>query len=342
MLAASLVLVIACRPDPPLPPDPEEPTPQTTCDDHPALSLTSIAADSLVDEPAWLQICAQCPVAEVTFAVGDGAGAALDVEALWAPGRRCAVAVPTSPLPARPSVPVTVTVRDQDRVGSFDFDHAVSAARGPDPLDLGTATWVLPVDADTSRLVFGVELLDDPPTALAVHLGPADTAGDRVLTLGEARDGGARQDLCVPTGSWDMPATTSLRQLAAPLSQDDLLPGGLLARRGALQGRLSESGDALEDVVLLALADLAASEPVLEAAPSEVCAAWTDADGSSPCVPCGPPSDGVAGLPACVPFVLEWSRAERADWALIRVDRDDIPIGCRFLNGGDDDDSAGP
>lgn len=342
VLAAPCMFALSCRPEPPLPPDPDEPTPASSCDDHPALSLTTIAADSLVEEPAWMQVCTQCPVAEVVFDVGDGAGGVLDTEVVWGPDRTCTYAAPTAPIPARPSVPVSVSVRSEERVGTFEFDHPIPSDRSQDPVDLGTATWVLPVDDDTSRLLHGLELLDDPPTALALHLSSADANGDRVLTLGEARDDGARQDLCVGTTSWSVPASLLLRQVAAPLSQDDGLFGGLSARRGVLQGRLTEDADAIEDLVLLALVDLAASEPVLEAPPAAVCDAWSADLPTSPCVPCGPPSDGIAGLPACVPFVLEWSRAERANWTLTPVDPDNIPLGCRFPSGGDDDDSADP
>ncbi len=340
-LVATALLALACRPDPPLPPDPEEPTPESTCADHPALSLTRITADSSIIEPPWVQVCAQCPVAEIDVGLGDGAGGSLDVESLWTPDRACVVSMPTSPLPARPSVPAVVTVRDSDNTGTFEFDLPISGDRGPDPVDLGTATYVLPLDEDTSRILGGPALFESPPEALALHLGAADAEGRRVLTLGAARDGGARQDLCVPTASWTAPASLLQRQVAAPIGQDDLLPFGLLARRGALQGRLTPGGDALEDVTLLSLADVGASEVLLGAPPAEACATWADRVGFDPCVPCGPPSDGVAGLPGCVPFVFEWVRAERAEWALASVDPDDIPLGCRFPSGGDDDDSAG-
>jgi len=340
LLVASAALVLGCRPDPPLPPDPDEPTPASSCDDHPALSLTRVEADSIGDDPSWFQVCAQCPVAEVTWTVGDGAGGVLPVESIWTPGRQCAVAAPVTPSAAVPSLPVSVTVRDGEREGTFAFDHELSGDRGQDPVDLGSATWVLPIDAATTRVRGGLDLIEDPPFALALHLSAADAQGDRVLTLGGARDDGARQDLCVPTTELAVPASLLLRQVAAPISAEDTLPGGLLARRGALQARLSETGDALQDVVLVALADLAASESILGAPPAEVCAAWTDADGTSPCVPCGSPSEGIAGLPACVPFVLEWSLGERADWSLQPVDPEHIPIGCRFIPG-DDDDSAG-
>lgn len=340
-LVAAATFAVGCRPDPPLPPDPEEPTPTTACADHPGLSLTRVTADTALAEPPWMQLCSQCPVAEIDLELGDGAGGALPLESAWTAGRECVVSMPTSPLPARPSVPGVVTLRDADNVGTFGFDLPIAPERGPDPVDLGTSTWVLPLQDDTDRILGGTRLMEDPPEALAVHLSAADGEGRRVLTLGAARDGGTRQDLCEPTGSWELPASVLLRQVAAPIRPDDLLPGGLLARRGAFQARLTEAADALEDVTLLALADLAASEPLLGTPPSESCAAWTDRLGFDPCVPCGPPSDGVAGLPACAPVVLEWIRAERADWSLVPVDADQIPIGCRFPSGGDDDDSAG-
>ncbi len=341
LLSAGATLVLGCRPDPPLPPDPEEPTPASSCDDHPALSLTRVAADSLVAEPTWLQVCSQCPVAEITFQLGDGAGGSLELESFWTPARECAVSLATSPLPARPSVPGVVTLRDAENSGTFDFELPISPDRSSDPLDLGTATWVLPLDEDTSRIVGGAGLFEEPLEALAVHLAPADAEGRRVLTLGAAEDDGGAQDVCVPTASLEVSASTLLRQFAAPISQDDLLLGQVLARRGVLQARLTETGDALEDVALLALADLAASELLLGLSPSEACDAWAADLGVDPCVPCGPPSDGVAGLPACIPLVLEWARAERAAWPLVPVAPEDIPLDCRLPSGGDDDDSAG-
>ncbi len=341
LLVAGATLVLACRPDPPLPPDPNEPTPATSCDDHPVLSLTRVSADSLVAEPPWLQVCSQCPVAEITLELGDGAGGALELESFWTPVRECAVSMATSPLPARPSVPATVTLRDAEDSGTFEFELPISTDRGPDPLDLGTATWVLPLDEDTSRIVGGAGLFEEPLEALAMHLAAADAEGRRVLTLGAAEADGAAQDVCVPTASLEVPASTLLRQVAAPISQDDLLLGQVLARRGVLQARLTETGDALEDVALLALADLAASEPLLGVSPSEACSAWAADLAVDPCVPCGPPSDGVAGLPACIPLVLEWARAERATWPLLPVAPEDIPLDCRLPSGGDDDDSAG-
>ncbi len=331
---ASVVWLIAllaggCRPDPSLPPDPEDPTPALGCDQIP-LTLTRVEADSELDRPSWLQVCSACPIAEGTIAVEDGAGATVRTEVVWSPGRECIVALPFEPLPARPAVPVRASVVDPEgRTGAYDFDLPLPTGRGADPVDLGTATWHLPLPSEAWRLLDGADVLPDAPRGLLLSLGVADGDAARVVSVGVARGDSQLQDTCQATTSFSTPATLLSRQVATPLVFGDELPGGIVLERGALQARLTDDGSALLDVTLLALVSLPDSEGAIGMTPAEYCAARTGELGVDPCVPCGPPSDGLAGLPACVPLLIEGARAERVDRPLLALDPLSIRPDCR-------------
>lgn len=328
LLAASAA---ACRPDPPLPPDPDEPTPAATCAEAP-LTLSRTEADSALEAPPWLQVCTACPAESIGFELEDGSGSSLPLASGWTPNRDCAVALADEPLPARPDIPARVEVSDDaGREGALDFDLPLADGRGPDPVDLGVATWVVPLDAGTLRLPGSTVLLGDPPPAVLVSLGPADSEARREVTFAPTRGDGVTQDLCVPTATLAEPARLLSRQVATPLVGDDPLPGGLLAERGALQARLTEDADALEDLVLLAVVDLVASEAATGLSPQEACSTWNDALGFDPCIPCGPPSEGLSGLPACATVVIETARAEAAPAPIVPLTPETIPPNCRRL-----------
>lgn len=325
---AALPGALGCRPEPSQPPDPDEPTPALACDEIP-VTLARVEPDSSLDTPSWVEVCTSCPVAEATVVVEDGTGRGLHVEAAWTPLRECVVGLPTEPLPARPSTPASVQLVDPlGRVAVWDFDMPLAEGRGADPVDLDGATWLLPLPDDAYRLLGGPELLPGAPGALLLSLGIADAEARRPLTLASARGDGL-QDTCEATATLSTPATLLSRQVALPLVSGDELPGGLVAERGALQARLTEDGSALLDVTLLAVVSLPLSEGVLGLPPDEACAAWEASFGFDPCIPCGPPSEGVAGLPACFPLLIEGARAERVPDSLLAIDAESIAPDCR-------------
>jgi len=322
------VAAVGCRPEPPGPPDPDEPTPALECNQVP-LTLTRVAADSLLDAPPWSQVCTACPLASGDVGFGDGAGGLLDTLSVWSPERECVVSIPTEPLPARPSVPRDIElVDDLGRTALFTDDVDVADGRGADPVDLGTATWSLPLTDDGWRLLGGSRVLADPPAGLLLSLGPADAQAQRPATLGAARGSSPVQDTCEPTVDLGL-ATLLSRQVTVPLSAGDAIFDGLIVDRGALQARLADDASALFDVTLLAVVSLTQSEPALGAAPDVLCAELEADLGFSPCVPCGDPSLGVEGLPACLPLVIEVPVATRTDSPLIPVDAAAIDPGCR-------------
>mgnify|MGYP006919643394 CR=1 FL=1 len=340
LLPLALASIAACRPALPEPPDPDEPTPALGCDDAiPAFTLSRVLADSSLEQPPWLQVCAPCPAASGSLRVHDVTGVELPSASFWGPGRSCIVAMPTLPLPAVPSLPSEALLLDaRGRGASLTFDLAVAGGRGADPAGLSTASFILPLDASAHRLPGGAAMLPNLPEAILLTVGAPASDGRRPLTLGGATDIDT-QDECVPTTELTTPATLVTRQLAAPFLLDDPLPGGLFAERGSVQARLAPDGSALLDVVIVGLASLSASEPVLGLPPEEACSALAALVGFNPCVPCGDPALGVQGLPACVPFVFEVARAERALFEPTAIAPDDIPIDCRTPG---DDDSAEP
>lgn len=318
-----------CRLDPPLPPDPEAPTPATACDDVP-LTLVRVEADSTLEFPSWVEVCTACPLAEGSIQVGDGSGTLLSSETVWSPARECVVGMASDPLPPRPSAPVLVQMTEPGgRQGDYSFDLALASGRGSNPIVFGSSTWHVPLPEDAHRLLGGSGLLPGAPDGVLISLSDADVDGRRAVTLGASRGASPVQDTCLPTQSWATPASLLSRQIATPLVSGDALPGGLFASRGAFQARLTEDADALLDVTLLALLSLSSSEDLLGLSPAEACASLTEELGFDPCVPCGPPSDGVSGLPACVPLLIEVARAERVDDALLLIDADAIPADCR-------------
>ena len=324
-----LLGVLGCRPAPPLPPDPEAPTPATACDDVP-LTLVRVDADSTLDSPPWVEICTACPIADGSIQVGDGSEGFLETESMWSPARECLIGMASEPLPARPSTSVEVRITEPSgRQGDYGFDLPLSGGRGADPVVFGSSTWHVPLNEDAYRLLGGSGLLPGAPDGMLMSLGDADSDGRRVITFGASRGASAVQDTCVPTQSWATPATLLSRQVAAPLVSGDVLPGGLLAARGAFQARLTEEADALLDVSFLALLSLSLSEDLLDLNPAQACAYLAENLGFDPCVPCGPPSEGVSGLPACVPLVIEVARAERVDDVMLPIDAESIPPDCR-------------
>jgi len=324
---AATVALTGCRGDPPLPPDPEMPTPPTACDEVP-LTLARIEADSTLDKPGWVQVCTACPVAEADVSIGDGAGAPLPTQTMWSPLRECIVGLPTDPLPARPSAPVSVDLVSADgRVAEYDFDLPLPAGRGQNPVEFGPSTWHLPLPDDAFRLLGGLDVLPAPPRGVLIALGPADAQNQRTVTIAPVQGDGPAQDRCTVTSSWEIPASLLSRQVATAVSTGDVLPGRVVAERGAFQARLTESGDALLDVTLMALVSLPLSESAYGMPPDAACAFLADDLGFDPCVPCGSPTDGLAGLPACIPLLIEGARAERVDSPLLSIDS--VPPDCR-------------
>lgn len=336
--AATVVLLggaLACRPEPPLPPDPEEPVPEVTCDDEGApLGLARTAADSGQGLPTWLQVCTLCPSTALELVLSGPDGEA-PLTVGWGAERTCAFGLAHGPVPEVSALDVDVVLTVGEQSGSFSYDLPLAAGRGPDPADLGTATWRLSWDSDDLRLPVGLDLEAVAPDGLRdmlLHLGEPDALGARAVTVGVTEPGGGVQDLCAPTQRWLGAAKLDRLQLGAELLAGDMLPtplGGPV-ERGALQARMSTSGSALQSGAIAALVDLSALEEQTGVPPTQACddlAAASDS-GASPCVPCDDPADSTGGLPFCVGIVWEFSLAPAANEALVEVDPAALPPEC--------------
>lgn len=335
VLALPLALA-ACRQDPPQPPDPDEPPVEVDCTAEGApLSLTRTEADSLLDVPAWFQACALCPPTAIEV-FASHAGEDVPLEVAWAEDRLCAVAVASEPLPDGDVLTVDVRLVDEERSGDVSLEIPLPADRGSNPVDLGSATWRLPL-ADQDLRLPGLHvdafLLTGERRDLLLHLGQPDADGRRRVTLGVTLDGQTEQDPCWPTGSWLEPARLQQRQIAGLLSVGDDLPtfvGGPL-RRGAWQASLSADGSALSDGAILALLDVNQLEEQTGLPPDEICADWAEQSPGTPCQPCDDPTLGNAGLPTCIPLLWEFATADRQDTPLFVVDPEALPEECDAL-----------
>jgi hypothetical protein len=336
--------ISACKPDEPQPPDPDTPTPAVGCDAEGApLSLTRTTADSSLESPPWLHACTLCPASGIGLWVWDDAdpedakpGSPVPLAAAWSGGLDCAVGMPSAPLPALPSVPASISIAAGERQGTWDFDLLVAGGRGPAPIDLGSATYLLDGDPAFRRLPSLLPPADDATfPSLLVQLGPDNGSGSHSVTLGATLPGSDEQDPCVPTVTLSSVAQEDQRQVAAPLAPPDSLPvpvpqGGPL-RDGALQAFLSSDGDALHYVVLLSSVDLTLATDPQGRSPEQVCAdlaAASSEPGRPVCVPCGDPRDGATGLPSCVPSVWEWASAPRLASPLVPVIPESLPAEC--------------
>ena len=84
-LAASWLLAmtaVACQPEPPELPDPNEQLPAVDCGDAAPLTITRLSPDSLLAWPPWLQVCTLCPATSITLQLGDDDNAAVHPDAL--------------------------------------------------------------------------------------------------------------------------------------------------------------------------------------------------------------------------------------------------------------------
>lgn len=333
LLPLALLAASACRPDPEEPPDPDEPLLPVSCDDEEApLTLVRTEADSLLGVPPWLQVCALCPptsIGVVASVVGDD----VPLEVSWASDLGCAVAVAAEPLPDADELTVDLDIVDGDRTGQTTMLRPLPGGRGSNPSDLGTATWRIALQPQSLRLpALDLSLLELPgePRDILLHLGPADAAGERSVTVGVALPDGGGQDPCQPTSSWEVPATLDRRQVGGQLSIGDRLPswpGGPL-RRGAWQATLDASGETLLDGAFLGLLDVNQAEQEWGRPPDAICAAFASASTGSPCQPCDDPAGGSSGLPTCVPMLWEFATAARQPAALVPVEAGDLPEEC--------------
>ncbi len=334
LLALALPLILAaCRQDPPQPPDPDDPPVEVDCtaEDAP-LSLTRTEADSLLDAPAWFQVCALCPPTAIEVTASH-TGDDVPLEVAWAGDQLCAVAVATEPLPDGEVLTVDVRLVDEERTGDVSLEVPLPEDRGSNPVDLGTATWRLAlVDEDLRLPGLNADafLLTGERRDVLLHLGEPDAEGQRRVTIGVTLDGEVEQDPCWPTSSWLEPARIQQRQTAGVLSVGDELPtfvGGPI-RRGAWQATLSADGATLSDGAILALLDVNQLEEQTGEPPDAICADWELQSPEAPCQPCDDPALGNAGLPTCIPLVWEFEVAERADTPLVEVDPEALPEEC--------------
>ena len=328
-----LLALAACRGDPPEPPDPDEPLSEVDCSDEAApLTLSRTDADSLLDTPAWLQVCAGCPPTAIEL-VADLAGQDVPLHVAWAGDVRCAVAVATEPLPDGDELTVDVRLVVGERSGEVSLEVPLPGGRGSNPAELGSATWRLVLaDEDLRIPAMNPEwfLLTEARRDLLLRLDGPDADGLRAVTVGVTQQDQDEQDLCWPTTRWLEPARLQRRQLAGVLSTGDVLPGwaGGPLRGGAWQATMSDDGSTLRDGAILAQLDVNQLEAELGLPPDEICAEWAALSPGSPCQPCDDPALGNAGLTTCIPLVWEFSAAARTIQPLVEVDAEALPQEC--------------
>jgi len=324
-----LVGAVGCRPELPDPPDPDRPIATTSCADQPLLGLQSVGPDSSLTTPPWLAACSVCPVGGLDLNVTEPA---LPRVAAWTEPGRCVAAIPTEPWPAVATATAEASLFLDEASGSTSFDVPVLGGHGPNPEDLLTATFRLPLDRDhlalpSGDLPLGRRTLGQPDLLLELSATADPSLWD--ARAGLSLPGESEQDLCEPTsdlGAW----TVTERQLAAELLDGDVLPvplGGAV-RRAGIQARLSSSGAALQSVGLVAVFDAARRQDETGQAPDAFCAEWETLLGRPFCGPCGDPADGATGLPTCYTLVWEWSLATATSTPLTPVDPADLPLDC--------------
>ena len=327
----TLLVLAACRPESPDPPDPDEPIAPVDCDELAPLTVTRTTADSSLGLPGWLQVCTLCPATSIEFVADQGQELAL--ESLWTEGAECAVSLAAHPLPDQSLVEFTSSVVQGENSGSLELDLELPGGRGENPVDLGTATWKLTATETGLRIPqVDIELLglNWNISEILLSLGAVNTDGSRSITVGRVDPETGEQDPCSPTSTWAQPARLEQRQLGGALSSGDRLPtplGGPL-RRGAIQGRLSSTGSALQDVTILGLLDLNELEEETGTSPDILCDEWSAEADTSLCVSCGDPAEGQTGLPSCVPLIWEFQLAPMASAALFQVDGNALPNEC--------------
>jgi hypothetical protein len=333
IVALSLLATGACRPDPPQPPDPDEPQVEVTCDSEQSpLTLDRLQADSRLDTPPWLEVCALCPPSaiELTAAV-DGEDVPLEVA--WAQELSCAVATSPEPLPDGDLLDLHVLLVDGERSGEADLEVPLGADRSSNPIDLGTATWRIDFEFDDLREPWfaweTIEFFEDPVDML-LSLGEPDADGARPVTVAPTVADGGAQDPCHPTSTWLAPAWMDRRQIGGALSAGDELfsiSGGPV-RRGAWQASVTEGGELLLDGAFLALIDVSRLEEQSDLSPAVICDFYAALTGGQACVPCDDPAEGTAGLPLCVPMLWEFAQASLEPIALESIAPDELPQEC--------------
>jgi hypothetical protein len=327
---ALLLVLAACRPELPDPPDPNRPIAPTTCEEQPLLGFDSLEPDSALSTPPWLAACSTCPVGALDLRWTDPA---LDRVAAWTEPSRCAAALPTQPWASDlESATAQASLQLDDAAGTVTLDVPLAGNRGENPADFDVATFRLALDRDQLAEPAGNVPLGGRTVGqadLLLELAPTEDPDRLSARVGLTLPGSTEQDLCAPThdlGDWVL----SERQLATELLDGDVLPvplGGAV-RRGALQGRLSSSGAALQNLVLLAVFDAARLADETGQAPDAFCAEWEDVLGRPFCSACGDPADGAQGLPTCYTLVWEWSLASATAGPLTPVDPSDLPPDC--------------
>ena len=344
-LAASWLLAmtaVACQPEPPELPDPNEQLPAVDCGDAAPLTITRLSPDSLLAWPPWLQVCTLCPATSITLQLGDDDNAAVDLVTAWGEERHCAVALPSTPPPIVASLPALATVANDSRAGDWDFDVPIAPGRQQGPEDLGSGTYTLRGDAVSLRVPgYPWEARDSAahwkPRPLLLRLGPLDPAGERVVELAPGKGDDSTQDLCSPTWQLAAPAVEVEGQIATTLSAGDRFPTrfGDRVHRGALQGRLSPNGAQLTDVAVLAVIDItsAPDEAKKTMETTTRCTSWETQLGFNPCTPCEPPDAEVQGASHCVTILSEWRVANRVDSALESLSTDDLSADCLEPSG---------
>ncbi|HCP44845.1 MAG TPA: hypothetical protein DIU15_02275 [Deltaproteobacteria bacterium] len=338
-LVASCLLAmtsVACQPEAPQLPDPDEQLPAVDCSEPTPLSITRLTPDSELNWPPWIQVCTLCPSASIAVQLGDNEGGNLSLVTAWGEEHYCAVALSNTPPPLYGALPAMVTVATDSRAGEWDFEVPIAPGREAAPTDLGSGTYRLTTTTASLRVPrYSWESLSSTahwkPRSLLLRLGPEDTAGARPIQLAKAAGAEGTQDSCTPTWQLQSPAEEFEGQFAATLSAGDRFPTrfGDLVHRGALQARLSPGGAQLVDIAVLAVIDITATmddETILE--PESRCALWKDELGFNPCTPCDPPEEDIQGPAHCVTTLSEWRAANRMETALESISSTDLPEDC--------------
>jgi len=225
------------------------------------------------------------------------------------------------------------TIVDGERSGLFSAALQAWGERATSPLDLVTGTWLASGGVNSMRLP-GRALKGDPaleeielPEVL-LELSSMGKNGARSLSIGAAEDG--VQDLCRLTTRIDGASLSGSGHLSATLGQGSRFPTvlGDVVKRGALLAQLSEDGDGLSEVAVLAVLDVEAIATESGGSTEETCAQWQEQLGSNPCVPCGDPAEATTALSQCITTVLEWSDVTRSPAALQTVSTESIPPDC--------------
>jgi hypothetical protein len=206
-------------------------------------------------------------------------------EVTWSNDRRTAWWRPTEPLLHGTRYTVEATVCDDARTATF-----TTAAAQVDPVALAGSTWAVTLDTLEWLAPLSSDLLTDLFEVTAVQLqvvGPPEA-----LRLSAT----AVSDRCLPTvdlGSLDLAANPSFSSGPARV-EIDVGRARVIAEDIVLSGTFTADGQAVSDLGVSALLDLAALTPLIGGLDACIMSRAL----GEPCVPC---SDG---REACVPVVL--------------------------------------